>query len=560
MRVLPNGVVGLFILFVLASTSCVEATVESTATPTPPTATSKPRAASQPTGTLIGNWTVLRGGIEEGELVGIVTQSVQGEEGALNVTCHPEHGIGAFVIYGRSVPVESGLYDIHVSTGSESKYDIWDLSDDGSLLTSLDPLSTLGLLRDSEALRINVDRKHEFSLNPLFDSQDSGPPMKSSTFDTSEASLAIRQVFPCVGVGTLPASPTPTSESVAQPRATSQSIRAVSPTPTPTAEPTPQLAPTATPAPPGTRYGMWRVLRDAQSEDYVALVNRTESLDKHGSELMILCTGTGLLVVGLRGFVDSEARSSKRSVKITAGEIVVTEDWVFIEDSVPILVSSDPENTIQVLQTSHELQLSVDVALDSSPRLYEFDLSGIESALQQVYPCVEGKVAAPADSEPAGFIRANPIPLGETGVLQAGPEDHWEITVLNVVVDASDMANYTFVGPLKNAPPTPSQLYLVSVRVTYLGEASQYSDVSKRITAWGNEERRYSPTFDRCGIITDPFPKYVDLSDGVTLEGNICWEIAVEDADDLVMSFEPDLWELMFGTTRPMWFALGSEK
>ena len=559
MRVLPNGVVGLFILFVLASTSCVEATVESTATPTPPKATSEPRAASQPMGTLIGNWTVLRSGIDKGELVGIVTQSSQGDEGVLNVACHPEQGIIAFVIYGRSVAVESGLYDVHVSTGSESKYDIWDLSDDGSLLTSLDPVSTLGLLRDSEALRINVDRKHEFSLNPLFDSQDSGPPMKSSTFDTSEASLAIRQLYPCVAEGLLPATVGPTSESAPQPTATSRSIRAASPTPTPTAEPTPQLLPTATPAPPGTRFEMWRILRDSQSEDYVALVNRTQSQDRHGSELMILCAAPELLVVGLRGFIDSEGHGNNRSVKITVGEIVVTEDWVLIEDSVPILVSPDPENTIQVLRTSQELRLVVDVALDPSPRLYEFDLSGIESALQQVYPCGGGKVVKSPDSEPAGFTRANPMSLGETGVLHAGPEDHWEITVLNVVEDARDMVNYTFVGPLKNTPPSASQLYLVSVRVTYLGEASKYSDVSSRITAWGNEERRYDPTFDRCGIITNPFPTYVDLSAGVTLEGNICWEIAVGDADDLVMSFGPDFWELMFGTTRQIWFALRPE-
>jgi hypothetical protein len=123
--------------------------------------------------------------------------------------------------------------------------------------------------------------------------------------------------------------------------------------------------------------------------------------------------------------------------------------------------------------------------------------------------------------------RENPIPLGQTARIH--PD--WEMTVVSVTPDAADL----ILGEDSfNEPPAEGQqFFLATVRLTYVGETSDEFYVSD-LNAVGQSAVGYNQFDDYCGSIPDELPSR-ELFTGGTIEGNVCWSVATEDADSLVL-------------------------
>lgn len=159
-----------------------------------------------------------------------------------------------------------------------------------------------------------------------------------------------------------------------------------------------------------------------------------------------------------------------------------------------------------------------------------------ESAPDATPPSDTGAINSDDDDDTtlpgAAGTRANPIPIGQTVAIG----DDWELTVLSVTPDATDlvMAENSF-----NDPPAPGHQYLlVTVRLTYTGDDSD-EFYGWGLRAVGQSAVSYSQFEDSCGVTPDELSSR-ELFTGGTIEGNLCWSVATEDADSLVL-YDGDL-------------------
>ena len=143
-----------------------------------------------------------------------------------------------------------------------------------------------------------------------------------------------------------------------------------------------------------------------------------------------------------------------------------------------------------------------------------------------VAPIVEVTDESASTSTGSGS-RDNPIPFGQTAKIH--PD--WEMTVISVTPDAADLL---LTEDSFNEPPADGQqFFLATVRLTYVGETSDEFYVSD-LNAVGQSAVGYNQFDDYCGSIPDELPSR-ELFTGGTIEGNVCWSIATEDADSLVL-------------------------
>ena len=153
---------------------------------------------------------------------------------------------------------------------------------------------------------------------------------------------------------------------------------------------------------------------------------------------------------------------------------------------------------------------------------------------------------------PALGSRGNPVPLGSTvQVKNEDPTDHWEVTVVSTMPDATEsvLKENSF-----NDPPEPgNQFYIVTVRAKYLGPDSTHFSGSLRLRAVGNGGVVYTTFSDRCGVIPNELPNPELFADG-QIEGSECWQIASGDADSLMMLLEP----ASVSDSPRVWFSLDS--
>lgn len=513
-----------------------------TSTPPPPTAT------PAPTGMRIGSWQLLReieGGVYSS--VAIQTESVRGDPALLRISCFPQSGTAAAVGFEQPFNTVAGDHEVRVSSGSSFETQVWNLTGDRHLFTPSDLFDHAGLLYDLEGA-------HEFQ----FVADLEIDPERWTSFDVTGFKEAERQISPCdYKKGTLPtgAGNSPTVNATTAPTATPTTIPDAALTPTSTPAPTVAPVPTATPAPDGSLPNNWALARDeaADGQSYVT-VSKWSTDGNKGARLAIQCQGSDdfyVSVIYIEPFLS--VVSGQQDTRVSIDGSTSVERWLLLSNG-KTLVSLDSEESAESLRGAGQFRIEIVVGLER--RWSVFDLSGIQQALAQVHPCTDGRIEGPQVDADAGSSSNMPVLLGEKGLLMNGPQDHWEIAVLNVIEDARHMVDYTFSDAVKNSPPEQSRLYMVSLRVAYLGEENQYVNVSGRISAVGNKGGSYSPVFDRCGIIPDPFPRYADLSQGDIIEGNICWEIDEEDAPDLMMRFDPDAVDLLLGTAKPVWFSL----
>jgi len=134
----------------------------------------------------------------------------------------------------------------------------------------------------------------------------------------------------------------------------------------------------------------------------------------------------------------------------------------------------------------------------------------------------------PDSGDPTGS-RGSPHPAGSTVALI----DSWELTVMGVQRDATAavLAENQFNEP----PAQGNQFFIVRVRATYRGGGSDFFDGSFRLRTVGAARAVGYTTFeDSCGVIPDPLPSSEVFSDG-SIEGNLCWSVATNDAASLVL-------------------------
>lgn len=140
---------------------------------------------------------------------------------------------------------------------------------------------------------------------------------------------------------------------------------------------------------------------------------------------------------------------------------------------------------------------------------------------------IEDSNSTPATGETGIGTRANPIPLGQTARIH--PD--WEMAVVSVTPDATDLI---VTEDSFNEPPAEGhQFFLATVRLTYVGVTSDEFYVSD-LSAVGQSAVGYNQYDDYCGAIPNELPSR-ELFTGGTIEGNVCWSIASEDADSLVL-------------------------
>ena len=401
---------------------------------------------------------------------------------------------------------------------------------------------------------------------------------------------------------TVVATATPTLAPTATPIPTPTSVPPTAtpvPTPTPTAVPTATPTPTATPVPPtptpvptptptpipplGSRnnpvpLGTTVQVKNEDPTDYwevtviSTMPDATESVLKENSFNDPPEPGNHFYIVTVRAkYLGPDSTRFDGSFRLRAvgnGGVVYTT----FSDSCGVTPNElpDPELfTNGQIEGSECWQIASDDAeslmlflepafLSDSPRVW-FSLEapvGDSNGASQIVP---GPLPSPMPSphavtalEPESFLgsRDNPAPFGITVQVQnEDPTDHWEVTVISTMPDATESVRKENSF---NDPPEPgNQFYIVTVRAKYLGPDSTEFRGSLRLGAVGNGGVVYTTFSDSCGVIPKELPDPELFTNG-EIEGNECWQIASDDADSLMMFLEP---EFLSDSPR-VWFSL----
>jgi hypothetical protein len=132
-----------------------------------------------------------------------------------------------------------------------------------------------------------------------------------------------------------------------------------------------------------------------------------------------------------------------------------------------------------------------------------------------------------------GASRDEPAPLG-TAIEVGG----WSIVVDQAVPDGTPdvMAESEFNDP----PADGEQFFLVHITATYVGNGEDDSIslfFSVDLGAVGATNVAYDPFEDNCGYATipDPLDQNAEVFVGGSISGNVCWNVAADDAGSLLL-------------------------
>ena len=229
------------------------------------------------------------------------------------------------------------------------------------------------------------------------------------------------------------------------------------------------------------------------------------------------------------------------------------DDGVFIQDIIDL--SEDQEHSIlkiyagseevrrsaEILECRGEAKLSIGDVLLSY--YYQIDRDGDsfygyvvdEYIPTPTPPATPTSVHTPTPQPPPALgSRENPVPLGDLvqvdtpGFGQLTGEQ-WEVAVLETYPDAWEAIHAE--NPY-NYPPEPgTQFYMVLMRIKQVGPDSA-TFLGNSIYSVGDGGVAYD---DGCGIMPDELDVFTELFTGGQLEGNVCWQVATEDVDSLMM-------------------------
>ena len=156
--------------------------------------------------------------------------------------------------------------------------------------------------------------------------------------------------------------------------------------------------------------------------------------------------------------------------------------------------------------------------------------------------------------EAAGRTRDNPFPFGVPAEVKFDETDHWEITVLGTVPNATSILMGMDDNSYEDPPGEGNQFYMAIVRAKYLGSDSVMFSGGSMFRVVGEGGVVYT-TFDNdCPtFIPDKMSSYIELFTNGTMKGAVCWNIASSDADSLIMMVDSDLPRRGYDRA---WFAL----
>jgi hypothetical protein len=130
---------------------------------------------------------------------------------------------------------------------------------------------------------------------------------------------------------------------------------------------------------------------------------------------------------------------------------------------------------------------------------------------------------------PPGSTGANPIPVGQAVTFKDG----WVFKVVSATIDATAQ----IVAIPGNRPPPPGAQYtMVNVTAAYTGagHSSFHEDLNGHaLGAMGAHKFPYDPCYQQ--LPTPTFDPYQEVYSGQTLSGGVCFQIASNDADSLLL-------------------------
>ena len=143
---------------------------------------------------------------------------------------------------------------------------------------------------------------------------------------------------------------------------------------------------------------------------------------------------------------------------------------------------------------------------------------------------IEAATTTTAEPDATGdeSSRENPVPAGET--VRVGD---WDMKVLSATPDATAavLAENEFNDP----PAAGRQFYIIEVAATYQGQASEAMAVGLTVSAVGDSAVAYLSFDDTCGVIPGELNQFGEVFPGGTQAGNLCWQVATDDLDSLVL-------------------------
>ena len=147
--------------------------------------------------------------------------------------------------------------------------------------------------------------------------------------------------------------------------------------------------------------------------------------------------------------------------------------------------------------------------------------------------------------------RECPLPFGISAEIKFSDEsDHWEITVLSIQPDATEYV--LSENPYNDPPADGNQFYMAIIRAKYLGPGSTRFSGSSKLRALGVGGVVYTAFSNSCGYIPEGGLPNPELFTNGTIEGSVCWSIALSDAESLVLIMGADY----SGGDDRAWFAL----
>jgi hypothetical protein len=150
---------------------------------------------------------------------------------------------------------------------------------------------------------------------------------------------------------------------------------------------------------------------------------------------------------------------------------------------------------------------------------------------------------------PEGLVTANteadPAAMGVTG--QTGP---YLITVTGTNPDATDQI--LEMDSFNEGPADGYRFVLINVSVTYIGDGVGDPGVELSYDGVGQSGTEYSTAADSCGIVTNDEFSTGDLFTGAVVTYNVCWQVAADDADSLLLQVA----SYGDGSGETVWFSL----
>ncbi|NND01711.1 MAG: hypothetical protein HKN91_02905 [Acidimicrobiia bacterium] len=151
---------------------------------------------------------------------------------------------------------------------------------------------------------------------------------------------------------------------------------------------------------------------------------------------------------------------------------------------------------------------------------------GVGSVPLEAPPTVVG----PIDGGPLGSI-GNPIEIGSPGMV-----GEWRVSVDAVDLDAA--ATILAENPFNDAPEPGFTYVLVTFEATYegAGTGNPWLDTAGKIL--GEARVAYDGFDSYCGVIPDDFTSIGEVQPGTTVIGNMCWAVATDDLESLMVILE----------------------